>query len=305
MTPRFVFLGTPTFAATVLQGLLDHSWRPELVITEPAKPAGRGLAPRASAVQDLTDLHHLPVATPAGASELTELLSAPPAGRLDLAIVVAYGKIIPAEALTVPTHGFVNVHASLLPKYRGASPIQAAILAGDRETGISFMVMEPSLDTGPVIAQVKMPIAPTDTTPALSERLAALAADTIVAALTLFLEGTSSPLPQDDESATYAPKLTKADGEIHLGTVDPITLDRTVRAFTPWPGVYTDEFAAGPEPSQRGQRLLVRSGRFEHGTYVITSLQWEGKPVVDGATFARGYPEILTALPQQVKLAAN
>lgn len=293
MTPRFAFFGTPPFAATILRGLLNADWTPSLVVTEPAKPAGRGLSSTPSAVSRVANQADLPVATPERAGEIAALLRPL---TLDLVIVAAYGKLIPAEALALAQHGFVNVHASLLPRWRGASPIQAAILAGDAETGLSYMVMEPTLDTGPVIDTVRIPLAEVETAETLTKTLAVRAAQTIVPALASYLSHPSDLTYQDESQATYAPKLTKADGEVQLASIDPVELDRKVRALSPWPGVYTTEFK---------DRLLIRAGRLEHETYVVTELQWEGKRPVSGATFARGYPNVLTLLPQAVKLAAN
>lgn len=292
MNPRFAFFGTPPFAATILTTLLEQGWQPVLVVSERAKPTGRGLIPEVSAVATLAIKENLPLATPIHAREIAPLLQAL---TLDLAIVVAYGKLIPTTALALPRHGFVNVHASLLPRWRGASPLQAAILAGDTETGLSYMVMEPSLDTGPVIEQTHLALDGTETTPSLLTKLAASSRDTLVPALERYLEG-QAPIAQDHEKATYAPKLVKTDGLVDLATEDPVVLDRKVRALSPWPGVYTLEF---------GPRLLIKSGYLAGERYVITTVQWEGKKPVDGATFARAHPEILTKLPHQVTLGAN
>jgi methionyl-tRNA formyltransferase len=187
----------------------------------------------------------------------------------------------------------VNVHASLLPLYRGASPIQAAILAGDTATGITFMQLEPTLDTGPILGQVPVLLDGTETTQSLTDTLAARAAETIVPTLSLYLSGDRTPTPQRDDLATHVSKLQREDGEVQLKSISPEQLDRTLRAYTPWPGVYTLEF---------GNRLILRSGHLANGQFAIEELQWEGKKPVDGDTFARAYPDILTQLPKTLTL---
>ena len=292
--PRFVFLGTPAFAATILDRLVEEGWKPALVITEQDKPAGRGLETRASAVSRVASELSLPVAKPATMVELLNSLhQLHSLNPLDLLVVAAYGKILPAELLDLPRLGAINVHASLLPKHRGASPIQATILQGDTETGISFMEMEPTLDTGAVLNVVRVPITPTETSSSLTETLAKAAADSIVDVLTRYVAGEISPQPQDDAEASYASRLAKEDGQVDLATIDSMHLDRMVRAFNPWPGVYTDEF---------GERLILRAGHLDGSTYVVTTLQWAGKRPVDGATFARAYPHILTMPPKTIRL---
>ena len=292
MIPRFAFLGTPAFAATVLQGLLDANWKPTLVITEPAKPVGREQVITPSAVELLARQAGIPVETPIHKDELGPLLKPL---NLDLAIVVAYGKIIPESTLLIPRLGMINVHASLLPLYRGASPIQAAILAGDIDTGITYMQIEPSLDTGPIISQVAQPLNGSETTGTLTAALAKLAAITIVPAISAYINHAIEPVPQDDTQASYTKKLNREDGEVNLKTITPPELDRMLRAYTPWPGIYTLEF---------GTRLIIRRGHLADSCFVIEEVQWEGKKPVDGETFARAYPAILTQLPKTFTLTS-
>jgi len=292
--PRFAFLGSPTFAATILSdGLVAKGWSPILVVTEQAKPVGRKQVKTPTAVAKIAQAAHLPVATPTKKHELTATLSQL---DLDLAIVAAYGRIIPEDALKLPKFGIVNIHASLLPKYRGASPIQAAILSGDTLTGLSYMLIEPTLDTGPVIKEETLPILATDTTASLTTKLANRASETLVPTLTAYLENRLQPVAQNDTQAIYTKKITKADGQVKLATISANTLDRILRAYTPWPGVFTTEF---------GKRLLIKQGRKISGGYLITQLQWEGKSAVSGADFARSYPKILTSIPETIKIDAN
>jgi methionyl-tRNA formyltransferase len=290
MTPRFAFLGTPAFAATILQGLLDANWIPVLVITEPAKPVGRDQNLTLSAVEILARSVNIPVATPISKDELGPLLQPL---NLDLAIVAAYGKIIPENTLSIPRLGMVNVHASLLPLHRGASPIQAAILAGDTKTGVTYMAIEPSLDTGPIISQVPQLLDGSETAGTLTISLANLAAKTIASTLEQYVIEKHVPKPQDNKQATYTKKIKREDGEIKLQTITPEQLDRKLRAYTPWPGVYTLEF---------GTRLIIRRGHLNGSQFAIDELQWEGKKPVDGETFARAYPTILTQLPKTLTL---
>lgn len=296
MKPSFAFFGSPPFAVTILQSLLDQGWLPELVITEPPKPVGRSKQLTPTAVAQFAASQGLPIETPSS-TEFTQVTYS--LKSLDLFIVAAYGKIFPAELLTFPKHGAINVHASLLPRWRGASPIQATILAGDQETGITFMQMEAGLDTGPILSQHSVDVESDETTGTLTNKLARTAADSIVPALASYLSHPSNRSYlklQPSDGVTYAPKLTKQDGQVRLAALTPTTLDRAMRALQPWPGVYTDEFET---------RLLLRDGLLADDTYVITSLQWAGKSVTDGVTFARAYPDVLTALPTGVTLGAN
>lgn len=293
ITPRYAFFGSPNFAVVILRSLLDQGWLPKLVITEPARAVGRSKQLMPTAVATFAESQGLPVATPSS-TEFTQITHS--LNSLDLFVVAAYGKIFPADLLDRPRYGSVNVHASLLPRWRGASPIQAAIRSGDQETGITFMKMEAGLDTGPILSQHALPLDGTETTPELTTRLAELAARELVPTLSRYLSSQIQPTPQPTTDITHAPKLTKADGEVGLADLTAHTLDRMMRALQPWPGVHSDEL---------GTRLLIKDGLLADDTYVITSLQWAGKPVTDGVTFARAYPDVLTHLPKDVTLGAN
>lgn len=287
---RTAFFGSPKFAATILNALAGTPFAPSLVITEPAKPVGRKHILTQTAVEQCARELQLHIATPRTKAELVSLL---PLGAFDLILVAAYGKILPATVLEAATFGAINVHASLLPRWRGASPIQAAILAGDKKTGISFMRMEEGLDTGPVIDQHEIIINPYDTTATLTEKLATTASSTIIETLSDYILNKKTPTKQPSDGTTYAPKIRKEDGRVKLETCTPELLDRLVRAYTPWPGVYTNEF---------DRRLIIRAGRLEGDAYHITKLQWEGKSPIDDKVFAQAYPKILTSLPKTVKV---
>jgi len=291
--PAFAYFGSPAFAAKVLAGLLDQDWLPSLVVTEPAKPVGRAQTLQATAVEQFATTQGLNVVTPPTIDELAQSLTEL---KWDLFVVAAYGKILPPSLLALPIDGAINVHASLLPRWRGASPIQATILAGDKKTGITFMQMDEGLDTGPILTQHQLNLNGTEETPMLTDQLATLAAAKIVPALTQYLEGDKQPAAQPETGITITKKLSKNDGQIQLATITAKKLDQTMRALQPWPGVFTTEF---------GERLLLKSGRLKENKYILTSLQWAGKLPVDGKTFSSAYPKVLTHLPKDVTLGAN
>lgn len=235
---RIVFAGTPDFAATALKALLDNDYPVSAVYTQPDRPAGRGRKLVPGPVKQVALDHQLPVFQPESlktAEAQDELRALAP----DVMIVAAYGLILPPEILAIPTHGCLNIHASLLPRWRGAAPIQRAIAAGDRETGITIMQMDKGLDTGDMLLTRTTPIADDDTGGSLHDRLAALGGEAIVDALQALQAGELKAEPQDDSQACYAHKLSKQDG--HINWQAPAReIHNLVRAFNPWPGTYTD-----------------------------------------------------------------
>jgi methionyl-tRNA formyltransferase len=230
---KIIFAGTPDFAATALDALHAAGHEIALVLTQPDRPAGRGLQPQPSAVKALADRLGLPVAQPRTLRDpatVEQLVALAP----DAMVVAAYGLILPRDVLAVPLRGCINIHASLLPRWRGAAPIQRALLAGDPETGITIMQMDEGLDTGAMLMQASVPIEAQDTAQSLHDRLAALGARLIVRALAEELQ----PTPQDDAAATYAAKIDKR--EARLDFREPAELnERKVRAFNPTPGAST------------------------------------------------------------------
>jgi len=239
--PRLIFAGTPEFALASLQALCGAGHRPVAVLTQPDRPAGRGrrLTPspvKAWAVdQGLTVLQPAtlkPSATDEDA--VAQLAALAP----DALIVAAYGLILPPAVLALPPAGCINVHASLLPRWRGASPIQAAVLAGDPVTGVSLMHMEAGLDTGPVYARAETPVGPRETAGELHDRLAALGAGLLAERLEDILAGRVTPEPQDDDAATYAPRIRREDALIDWSQPAE-QIDRAVRAYDPWPVCHT------------------------------------------------------------------
>jgi methionyl-tRNA formyltransferase len=297
---RVAFAGTPPFAATALAAILDAGHDVALVLTQPDRPQGRGLKLAPSAVKALAVERGLPVLQP------PTLKAAPlPAGtKVDVLIVAAYGLILPRAMLDWPRHGAINIHASLLPRWRGAAPIQRALLAGDGETGISIMQMDAGLDTGPVIERVVVPIAPRDTAGALTDRLAAAGAEAIVRTLaTLANAGALAAQPQDASAASYAGKIERADAAIHWDD-DAATIDRAIRAFNPAPGAFArlqgatikiwaaEPVSGSPGPAGRivsadGNGLLVACGR---GALRVRELQRAGGRRLSAAAFLAGHP---------------
>ncbi len=231
---RLAFMGTPAFAVPCLEQLIEAGHDVAAVYSQPPRPSGRGHKVHPSPVHALAAARGIPVSTPKSLKGAEEQ-AAFAALDLDLAVVVAYGLILPQAILDAPRHGCVNVHASLLPRWRGAAPIQRAILAGDTETGIAIMQMEAGLDTGPVLALGTVEIGPDTTTPWLHDRLSELGSKLLIGAIDGLVAGRITPRPQPEEGVTYATKLEKDEGEIDW-TKPAVEIDRMVRALTPWPG---------------------------------------------------------------------
>jgi methionyl-tRNA formyltransferase len=230
---KIVFAGTPEFAATALRALLDSGHEVPLVLTQPDRPAGRGLKPQASAVKQLAEGRGLRLLQPANLKGI-EVVRAVAAASPEAVVVAAYGLILPAPLLSLPPLGCLNIHASLLPRWRGAAPIQRALLAGDASTGVTIMQMDEGLDTGPILLQESLPIGARDTAGVLHDKLARLGARLIVRAL---IER-PAPQLQDSSRATCAPRVAKGEAEIDWRR-PALEIERQVRAFNPSPGAYT------------------------------------------------------------------
>jgi len=234
---RIVFAGTPEFSVPPLERLIAGDHQVVAVYTQPDRPSGRGRKLTLSPVKRVALDHDLPVRQP---ESLRGRQAAEELGQLeaDLMVVVAYGLLLPQPVLDAPRLGCVNVHASLLPRWRGAAPIQRAILAGDEETGITIMRMEAGLDTGPMYLTRRIAIAPRETGGSLHDKLAALGAEALMNALPGIADGSLSPAPQNDDKATYAKKLTKEEALIDWRR-PAVEIDRMIRAFDPWPVAHT------------------------------------------------------------------
>lgn len=238
MSFKIIFAGTPEFALPSLKALSESEHPVCAVYTQPDRPSGRGRKLTMSPVKSLALEKHIPVFQPQTLrdaqvqAELREL-------DADLMIVVAYGQILPKAVLEIPRLGCINVHASLLPRWRGAAPIQRALMAGDKETGVTIMQMAAGLDTGPMLIKEACPILPTDTGQTLHDRLAALGATALIQTLDALQKNTLHPVEQDESQVTYADKLSKTEGEIDWSQ-SAEQLDRQVRALNPWPIAYTE-----------------------------------------------------------------
>lgn len=287
-------MGTPAFAVPALRALHAAGHELAAVYCQPPRPAGRGQAVRACPVQLAAEELGLPVHTPARLRKDEAEHARFRALDLDAAVVAAYGLILPAPMLESPRRGCLNIHASLLPRWRGAAPIQAAILAGDAETGVTVMQMDAGLDTGDMLLHAAVPIGPGTTASTLHDTLATLGAGLILRTLA----DPPTPAPQP-EGATYAPKLTREDGRLHWTDPAPV-LDRRIRALNPWPGTWTTlageplkilaadpADGAGPPGAVLDDRLLVACGG---GALRLRRVQRPGRPAMDAAALLRGHP---------------
>jgi methionyl-tRNA formyltransferase len=237
MIVRVVFMGTPDFAVATLACLLGSSYQVAAVYTQPDKAAGRGRRVVSSPVKKLALERRIPVVQPQ-ALESSEVIKELASFQPELIIVAAFGSILPTEVLSLPRFGCLNVHPSLLPRHRGPSPVASAILCGDELTGVTIMLMDSGLDTGPILAQEEVGVSSLDTTGSLSSKLADVGAGLLLKILPGWLEGTIKPQAQDDSKATYSKLITSKDGEVdwHLSALH---LWRMVRAYNPWPSCYT------------------------------------------------------------------
>jgi len=303
---RVVFMGTPEFALPTLKGLYEGGYRLVGVFTRPDKPAGRGRQPTPSPVKELALRLGLPVYQPAtlrrpAAVELLRSL------KPDVVVVAAYGLLLPREVLEVPPHGCLNVHPSLLPRWRGPSPIPFAILAGDEFTGVTVILMDEGMDTGPILARSEpVPIGPEDTAATLTPKLADIGARLLLETLPRWAAGQIKPEPQDDSQATYSRLLKKEDGVIDWGR-SAVEIWRQVRAFDPWPGAFTrwegkllKVLACRPlpdnSPEPPGTVVGLDAGaavQTGNGLLKLERVQLEGRRPVGIEEFLRGYPRFI------------
>ncbi len=299
-------MGTPALARVCFEALLkEPGFQIVGVVTQPDRPKGRDLKLQPSPVKEAAVHAGLPVLQPAKARD-PEFLAALRALQPDLIAVAAFGQILPGDILELPRHGCLNVHTSLLPKYRGAAPIQWAILNGDRETGVTIMRMDAGLDTGDILTQRAMPIEPADNAQTLHDRLAQLGAELLVRTIPDYVAGKLSPQPQPAEGVSHAPKLKKEDGRVDWHLPARAIWNR-VRAFTPWPGAFTflpaqphakllklweaQVESAGGKPGEilraDGNGILIGCGE---ESLCVRSLQREGGRRLSAAEFLAGHP---------------
>ena len=298
---KVAFAGTPEFAAAALEAIVAAGFDVPLVLTQPDRPAGRGMKLAASPVKQVALAHGIAVDQPAslrGEAQRAGLAACAP----DVLVVAAYGLILPRAVLDLPRFGCINIHASLLPRWRGAAPIHRAIEAGDAETGITIMQMDEGLDTGPMLMKRALPIGPADTTGSLHDRLAALGAQMIVDALRLLPASGLAATPQPADGATYAAKIGKAEAAIDWQR-PAVALERAVRAFDPFPGAV----ASLRQMPVKVWRAEVVCGRGEPGTVLaadaegvvvacgeaalrLVELQKSGSRRLPVGEFLRGFP---------------
>jgi methionyl-tRNA formyltransferase len=297
---RVVFMGSPDFAVPSLDRLVADGHAVRLVVTQPDRPAGRGRDLRSPAVKRAAERHGLPLAQPEQVSD-PEFLTSLRAAYPEIVVVVAFGQFLPRSVRDLPPLGCVNLHASLLPKFRGAAPIHRAIMAGEAKTGVSVMRVEEEMDAGPVLLQRACPILPEDDAGSLHNRLAVLGADALADALRILAAGDGQWIPQDASQASLAPKLGDADCRLHLAG-DPAALVNRIRGLSPTPGAYlilvdgrrlrllkaeTRE-AYGPAGvilATDDTSLVVGTGG---GSLALLEVQPAGKRRMTGAEFARG-----------------
>ena len=292
---RLAFMGSPDFSVPALRALHEAGHEIAMVYCQPPRPAGRGHKETPCPVHRAALELGLPVRTPARVRRDAAEHAAFAALELDAAVVAAYGLILPREMLEAPKRGCLNIHASLLPRWRGAGPIQAAILAGDRESGITIMRMDEGLDTGPMLLREAVPIGPHTTTPKLHDALAAIGGPLVLRALA----EQPAPVQQPEDGVTYAPKLGKEDGRLNWAE-SATALDRRVRALNPWPGTYFRHGeetlrvleaepvlgASGTPGAVLDEAALVACGE---GALRLLRLQRAGRAAMPAEAFLRGY----------------
>lgn len=325
---RLVFMGSPAFALPTLEALArDHDI--VAVFTQPDKPAGRGRRLTRVPVAKWAEEHGVPIHQPRSLRRAPDAIDTLRALAPDAIVVVAYGLILPQAVLDIPRHGCLNVHASLLPRHRGAAPIPAAILAGDAESGVTIIRMDAGVDSGPMLAQEREPIHADDTTPALGARLADLGARLMAETLPKVLRGEITPVAQDEAQASLSPKIGKDDGRIDWSK-PAIEIERMIRAYTPWPGTFTqwnglelkivragvDELLRTTNSAERGassQRiggaadesqpgLVVSLGKSRvgvvsgEGALELLEVQLAGRRAMPIEEFVRGQPKFIGSI---------
>ena len=290
-------MGSPDFALTTLR-ILAQNYQVVGVVTQPDRASGRGRELKAPPVKTLAQELNIPVIQPQKLRE-PEAMQQLQDWQPDLIVVAAFGQILRKDVLELPQFGCINVHASLLPRWRGAAPINAAVLAGDEETGVTIMKMDVGLDTGPMLSKRSIRIKPDDTAGSLFEALSTLGAELLIETLPAYLDGSITPQPQPEEGATYAPMLKKEDGLLDF-TQPVVELERRVRAMSPWPGAWFQWNGAplkihkahvGEGKAEAGQRVIeqnqpgVGAGG---GVLILDEVQPPGKKSMSGKAFLSG-----------------
>ena len=307
---KIIFMGTPEFGALILKGLIKNDLNPDLVITSPDKPIGRKQIITPPQVKVLAQENNISVVQPAKLKEIIEDIKKM---NPDLIIEAAYGKLIPKELLDIPKYKTINVHPSLLPKYRGASPIQSVILNGDKKTGVTIMLVEEKLDSGPIISQEEIEIKEKETAKELHDKLASLGIDLLIKTIPQWVSGTIKEKEQNENEATYFNIIKKEDGKINWNESATV-IERKVRAFDPWPGTFTTWEKDGniikikilkarvlisPDNTTypMGKVLVVPQNKIgiqcKENFFVIEELQMEGKKSTKAEDFIRGHKDFI------------
>lgn len=299
---KIIFMGTPDFSVPTLESLIQSHHEVIAVVTQPDKPKGRGGAVQMPPVKETALKHNIPVYQPVKARD-SEFVEEMRALNPDAMVVIAFGQILSKELLDIPKYGCINIHASLLPAYRGASPIQWAVINGDEKTGITTMMMDVGMDTGDILETAVIALEEKETGGSLFDRLSMMGGELILSTLEKAENGTLIRTPQDHEKATYVKKIPKTLGDIDW-TMDAVSIERLIRGLNPWPSAYTHwngkmlkiwdaqvlgentEAECGTVLLASGEELKVQTG---NGILKINSLQLEGKKRMDTAAFLRGY----------------
>lgn len=312
---KILFMGTGSFAGTVLKALLEEKYGIAGVFTKPDKTIHKNSAPAENQVKELAQKNNLAIFQPEKLDEkvISQIKSIAP----DLIVIVAYGKIIPSEIINIPKFGCVNVHPSLLPKFRGPSPIQNALLQGEKETGTTIMLIDEKMDEGDILSQEKIAIGPDDTYQTLSEKLARFSADLLLKTLPLWISGKITPLPQDDSRATLCQLIEREDGRIVWEEEAEKIYDR-YRALYPWPGIFSFwkngnnnvriklqkiSLAKNNHISDRRAGEIFRSDdgiavQTLKGAIILEEVQPEGKKTMAAKSFINGYPNFIGSILQ-------
>lgn len=306
---KIVFWGTPEFARLVFEQLFSSPYKPSFVITAPDKPVGRKRTVTPPPVKCFAQKAGIEIFQSYDWNQLYERLKNM---NPELFVVAAYGKIIPQRILDIPSRGALNVHPSLLPCWRGPSPIQSAILSGEKETGVTVMLMDAQMDHGPILAQERFAISKDDTFGTLAQKLGVMGGELLVKTVPSFLSGELKPREQNHGLATYSKIIKKEDGRIDWNE-SPEHIERMMRAFTPWPGVYamwngkrvkilSAKVGAAEKKQESLGRVFLSGGKIavhaKGGIFIISILQLEGKARMKAEDFLRGYSEILSSTLQ-------
>ncbi len=289
----FAFWGTPKIASETLEILKESGFLPSLIITSPDRPQGRKMTVTPPPVKVWAVENNIPYLQPENFMSRT-VLDTLSKGTFDISVVVAYGKIIPEEILDMPKFGSINVHYSLLPKYRGASPVESAVLNGETETGVSIQKMEYKMDTGPILAAEKTEIGKDEKAPELKKRLTKIGGELLIKLLnttpTLDKEGGWEGVKQDESQATYCKKIKKEDGLVNLEAELPITLYNKFRAYAEWPRIF---FFRWHLPAGRQERVIITDASLEDGKFAIKKVLPEGRKEITWEEFKKNYSNIL------------